>query len=254
LRSFDIVTKLEKRYPDFDGLNLTREVFVGILKHETKYDVCGQTPPELKSIGPTLEAKLVDIADALAYLSHDIDDGLTSSCLGEGDLDDSDLWCRTCARVKDISDPVMRKYQIVKFLIDTQVKDLLDFSRARLEKQDFKTSESVQNFLLSHSDEPLIDFTPKMREERHLLQRLLDDKLYAHYRVERMTSKAKRIIRDLFEVYLNNPKQLPYNIYRRDAKYSDRDVKKIICNYIAGMTDRFALDEHKKLFNPYQKV
>lgn len=254
LRSFEIVTKYEKRYPDFDGLNLTREVLVGILKHETKYDVCGQTPTDLRHIGPTLEAKLVDIADALAYLSHDIDDGLTSSCLSEQDLDQSDLWRRTCARVKDIDDPVMRKYQIVKFLIDAQVKDLLGFARTRLEGQGFSTSEEAQLFLMDHPEDSPIHFTPQMRAERDFLQKLLDDKLYAHYRVERMTSKAKRIIQDLFEVYLNNPKQLPYNIYRRNAQYTDRDVNQIICNYIAGMTDRFALDEHKKLFNPYQKV
>ena len=93
-----------------------------------------------------------------------------------------------------------------------------------------------------------------MARQRAELQALVHEKFYRHFRVERMTSKAKRIIDDLFRVYKDKPTQLPYSIYQRDRKYTKKTEYEIICNYIAGMTDRFALDEHKKLFNPYEKV
>ena len=101
---------------------------------------------------------------------------------------------------------------------------------------------------------PVIDVSPALKEERDYLQTVLNKKLYHHYRVVRMTDKANRIIHDLFEVYKENPAQLPYSIYQRDKQYSDTEKYEIIGNYIASMTDRFALDEHKKLFDPYQKV
>ena len=100
----------------------------------------------------------------------------------------------------------------------------------------------------------MVGFSKSMHQEREYLQQLLNEKLYHHWRVERMTTKARRIIRDLFDVYLKNPKQLPYGVYARDKKFSTSQKYAIICNYIASMTDRFALDEHKRLFDPYQKV
>ena len=100
----------------------------------------------------------------------------------------------------------------------------------------------------------VVGFSRAMHQEREFLQQLLNEKLYHHWRVERMTAKARRIIRDLFDVYLRNPKQLPYSVYARDKKFSTAQKYAIICNYIASMTDRFALDEHKRFFDPYQKV
>ena len=100
----------------------------------------------------------------------------------------------------------------------------------------------------------MIDFSLQMNVERNHLQELLNKKLYHHNRVLRMTEKAKRIIGDLFEVYIKKPEQLPYSVYQRGMKFDDKTKYEIICNYIASMTDRFALDEHKKLFDPYQKV
>lgn len=254
--SFELVTEYEKRYVEFDGLNLTREVLVGVLKHETNYDRKGEVK-QYKDIGPTLEAKIVDIADSLAYLSHDIDDGLTSGCITADDLKESSLWQKACVRIKGvekIKDQKMFKYQLVKTLIDMQVVDLLEWSSAALKKMNFKSSEEVKDFGLKNPQKNIIDFSPLMKKERNTLQKLLEEKLYHHYRVERMTEKARRIIEEIFQVYLNNPKQLPYDVYQRDKKYSKKRKYEIICNYIAGMTDRFALDEHKKLFNPYQKV
>ncbi len=250
LRSFEIVTR-EKRYPEFDGLNLSKEVIVGILKHKTIYDEPGAID-RYKDEGPTLEAQVVDTADSLAYLAHDIDDGLTSGCIRVKDLMENDLWIKAVKMVSpklDPEDKEMMKYQVVKFLIDLQIKDLLSHSSDQLAKLNFANVQEVKN-----SRESVISFSPLMTKERNSLQGLLNKKLYHHFRVERMTQKARRIINDLFNVYRENPRQLPYSVYERNDEHNEKTTHQIICNYIASMTDRFALDEHKKFFDPYQKV
>ena len=257
-RSFDIVTKFEKRYPDFNGLNLTREVLVGILKHSTVYDKPGDSDYNaFVDEGPTLEARVVDIADSLAYLSHDIDDGLTSGCISEQDLKESRLWQKVYPKA-DAALPAnnheMFKYQIVKALIDMQMKDLLVFSSKRLKECRFKSSRDAKEFHYKHPGKITIGFGPSLKRERDDLQDLLNHKLYHHYRVIRMTDKAKRIIGDLFKVYMATPEQLPYAVYQRSRRYKKNEQYELICNYIASMTDRFAIDEHKKLFDPYEKV
>lgn len=266
VRSFDIVTKFEKRYPDFDGLNLTNEVLIGILKHQTVFDDPGTFKDIkdriLQDEGPTFEAQVVDVADSLAYLNHDIDDGLTSGCIKQEDLMASELWKKAVQKIgatPHVSSSEMFKYQVVKMLIDMQVKDFLDATEERLNKFDFKNSSEVKDFnsRLSKAKkpaEPLIGFSKTMAEERNQLQSILNEKLYHHYRVERMTTKASRILRAIFEIYADNPKQLPYNVYQRNKRYSNGALYEVICDYIASMTDRFALDEYKKLFEPYQKV
>lgn len=255
-RSYEVVTKYEKRYPNFSGLNLSDEVIVGILKHETGYDKRSDVA-KYKNTGPTLEAKVVDIADALAYLSHDIDDGLTSGCITAEDLMDSALFKESYKKIDSSlteENKGMLKYQLVKFLIDVQIMDLLAYSSKCLEKLNFKSSDEVKRYHLENLNKTPIGFTREMSKERRILQELLHEKLYLHYRVVRMTEKARRVIQEIFDVYANNPKQLPYNIYGRSETYSIKMQYEIICNYIASMTDRHALDEHKKLFNPYQKV
>ena len=255
-RSYEIVTKYEKRYPKFQGLNLSEEVIVGILKHETGYDKRGDVA-RYKNVGPTLEAKVVDIADALAYLSHDIDDGLTSGCIVMDDLMSSALFKRSYEKMDsslNYSDKGMLKYQLVKFLIDQQIKDLLNFSAKNLEKAKFASSQDVKSFHLKNPKKSIIGFSQKMKGERDFLQNLLKEKLYHHYRVVSMTEKAQRVVNEIFDVYQKNPDQLPYDVYQRGRRYTKKQQYEIIGNYIASMTDRFALDEHKKLFDPYQKV
>lgn len=253
VHSFDIVTRLEKRYPHFDGLNLSKEVLVGILKHNTVYDIQGDDDyDDFIDEGATLEAQVVDIADSLAYLSHDIDDGLKSGCILEEDLMESKMWRRVYDMVGanlKTQDREMFKYQIIKNLIDLQAKDLLAASDERLKAHDFKSVSDVKAL-----KKTILGFSPQMTEERDFLQGLLNEKLYHHFRVERMTAKGARILNDLFDVYQKNPGQLPYYIYQRKHDYSAAEKYKIICNYIASMTDRFAFDEHKKLFDPYRAV
>ena len=257
-RSFDIVAGLEKRYPNFDGLNLTKEVLVGILKHSTGYDKPGDSHyNKFVKEGPTLEAKVVDIADSLAYLSHDIDDGITSGCITADDLKKSRLWEKARREVNpelEIKDQEIFKYQIVKALIDMQMKDLLFFSEQKLKKLNFDSSQEVKQYTYKNPNTTIIGFSPSMKSEREALQKILEKKLYLHYRVIRMTDKAKRIIKDLFKVYMQTPEQLPEKIFKRERKYGKNEKFKIICNYIASMTDRFAIDEYKKLFDPDEKV
>lgn len=257
-RSFDIVTRFEKRYPDFDGLNLTIEVLIGILKHETHYDIAGDYKNgDFENEGPVLEAKVVDVADSLAYLSHDIDDGLTSGCITENDLKDSRLWQKAYQRIDakiGTQDREMFKYQIVKALIDMQMRDLLSFSSQTLSTHQFKSSDEVKDFTKNHPKEILIGFSDEMFKERSALQKLLFDRFYNHHRVLRMANKAKRIITDLFTVYKKDAKQIPEGLYRRDHRLKGPEDNDFICNCIASMTDRFAIDEHKKLFDPYEKV
>lgn len=257
-RSFDIVAGLEKRYPNFDGLNLSKEVLVGILKHSTGYDKPGDSHyNKFVDEGPILEAKVVDIADSLAYLSHDIDDGITSGCITGDDLKQSRLWKKANKSVDsslEANDKEIFKYQIVKALIDMQMKDLLSFSEQRLEKMNFKSSKDVKKYTYTNPKTTLVGFSPSMKKDRGELQEILEKKLYQHYRVIRMTDKAKRIIKDLFKVYIKTPEQLSQKIYQRNKKCAPNHKYKIICNYIASMTDRFAIDEHKKLFDPDEKV
>lgn len=242
-RSYEIVTR-EKRYPEFDGLNLTKETLVGILKHKTGYDIPSGDENLLADF-PTLEAQVVNIADELAYLNHDIDDGLASGYITKEDLNDSVLWVRTIEDIRRKA-PSLRgdieRNVIVKTLIDIQVKDLMENSDKEIAQRSFVSSNDVKN-----SKETVIKFSVSMTQERKQLQELLHKKLYRHYLVEQMTTKAQGIIEELFEIYAKNPRQLPGDIYDPSRHYSREQVTEIICNFIADMTDRAALEEYRKL-------
>jgi len=249
LQGLRVVDYLEDRYPDFPGLNLTWEVREGIVKHSSAFDkavkVSELNPKEM----PTLETQVVDIADEIAYDNHDLDDGLTSGLIKESDLRELTLWenlnkniCRTYPHI----DQNKKKYLIIKSLIDTQVTDLIVQTQNNINKLKIRSWADVKK-----TERKVVNFSKDMLQLRIPLRGLLLTKLYHHYRVIRMSTKAKRFIKELFRVYLDNPGQLPPETQKR---ISADGVKRVICDYVAGMTDRYALDEYKKLFDPYEKV
>jgi dGTPase len=249
LQGLRVVDYLEERYPDFPGLNLTWEVREGIAKHSSAFD----KTIKIKGLNPgkpaTLETQVVDIADEIAYDNHDLDDGITSGLIKEADLENLSIW-------KMINRNISKKYTgigqnkrknlIIRSLIDMQVTDLIRETERSINKLKPKSYMDVKKL-----DKKIVSFSKEILILRRPLREFLLDRLYRHYRVIRMSIKAKRFIQELFKVYLNNPKQLPPEPQKRIATDG---VRRVVCDYIAGMTDRYALDEYKKLFNPYEKV
>lgn len=248
-QSFRIVTYLENPYPDFPGLNLTYEVLEGIMKHASQYDLPDGTPLVKKGY-PSLEAQLSNIADAIAYNNHDIDDGLKSGLVAVGQFRDIRLWEERYQKVKKLQTEMTFHQQVrmtVRMIINDLVRDLIENSEREIQNRGIKTLADVREH-----GKNLIDFSPGMKEQLSELKKFLFENLYRHYRVERMTEKARRVLSKLFKAYLNNPNIIPDEFKERYAK--GESTERVICDYIAGMTDRFALDEYAKLFDPYTKV
>lgn len=242
-----VVDKLEKRYPDFPGLNLTWEVREGIIKHYTDYDW-----PAIKefdpSIPPSLEAQVVNIADEIAYNNHDLDDGLTAGLISEDDLKEVGLWrdVYRCVKKIQLLDRERIKFETIRRIINLQVTDLITHTEERLRRLRLKDSNSVRKLKMN-----VVDFSPGMAKENRKLKRVLNKLVYQHYRVVRMANKARRFIEEIFKTYLHDPSQLPPNTQK---KIKSGNKYRVICDYIAGMTDRFAEQEYKKLFIPHEKV
>ncbi len=244
-----VVDYLEKRYPEFQGLNLTYEVREGIIKHSTPFDYPRPTLPFESTKSPILETQVVDIADEIAYDNHDLDDGITSGLIKETALRPVPIWRDAQARVKKdcpgLKDE-MRKYQIVRFLINMQVTDVIAETEKRIKR--FKITSAKDT---AEIPERIVVFSREVDQKRHPMREFLKKNLYNHYRVVRMSNKAYRFMSDLFKIYFDRPEQLPPSTQARLAK---EDRHRVICDYIAGMTDRYALDEYKKFFEPYERV
>lgn len=250
LHTLKIVDELEDRYPDFPGLNLTWETREGIAKHHSAYDNA-RIPKELEPhLKPTLEAQIVDIADEIAYDNHDLDDGLTSGLIREDSLEKIDLWQKARNEIEgahpDIRNP-KKRYQIIRRLIALLADDCIKKSEERLKNNNVKDVATVKTAPVR-----LIDFSDEIKQERRPLREFLQAELYRHYRVNRMSDKARRFIRLLFEAYINNTSMLPTELQNKIKEKNDK--YSVVCDYIASMTDRYALDEYEKLFNPYKKV
>jgi len=249
LQGLRVVDYLEERYPEFPGLNLTWEVREGIVKHSSAFDKAVKVKELIPSEAPTLETQVVDIADEIAYDNHDLDDGLTSGLINESDLENLAIWehidKQIGAKYAGI-EPQKRKYLIIRSLIDLQVTDLIRETEKNIKKLKLESCRDVKKL-----NKKVVTFSKVMLNLRIPLRRFLMEKLYHHYRVIRMSNKAKRFIQELFSVYLKSPGELPVEIQRKIPKDG---VRRAVCDYIAGMTDRYALDEYKKLFNPYEKV
>lgn len=249
LQGLRVVDYLEERYPNFPGLNLTWEVREGIVKHSTIFD----KPTRIKELAPkempTLETQVVDIADEIAYNNHDLDDGLTSGLIKESELDSLIIWNKINKDIRKLYrgiDDARRKYMIIRSLINMQVTDLIRQTSSNIKKLKLKSYMDVKRY-----DKKIVCFSKNMLNLRRPLRTFLMEKLYRHYRVVRMSIKAKRFIEELFKEYLNAPQQLPTEVQKRIPADG---VRRVVCDYIAGMTDRYALDEYKKLFDPYEKV
>lgn len=244
-----VVDVLEERYPDFPGINLTWEVREGIVKHSSAFDVAADIKGFSSREMPSLETQVVDIADEIAYDNHDLDDGITSGLIRETDLELLPIWDdinKNISKKHLKIDPAKRKYLIIRSLINRQVTDLIQEAERNISQMKLKTSQDVKK-----SNKKIVTFSKNMLNLRTPLRAFLMEKLYHNYRVMRMSIKAKRFIEELFKAYGESPQQLPPEAQKRIGKDGTR---RAVCDYIAGMTDRYALDEYKKLFYPYKKV
>ena len=250
IQGLRIVDLIEARYPAFPGLNLTWEARESINKHRTPYDQPGMQVALDPSVSPLLESQIADIADEIAYDNHDLDDGLRSGILKEEDLASVELWRQAAEAIegKDAPlEPEIRKYQIIRSLINRQVTDLVQATLERLTRRKIASVEHVRA-----CPERLVGFIEGMMRLRTPLKRVLWNQFYRHYRVARMADKAKRFITELFQLYLKKPEQLPTATQARLGR--GEDPYRVICDYIAGMTDRYCLEEYKKLFDPFERV
>jgi dGTPase len=242
-QSLRIVTELERRYPDFAGLNLTWEVREGIVKHETEYDVSDAEDYEPEKRGH-LEAQIANVADELAYTAHDLDDGLRSNLISIGQLQGLALWEMLRESIDWTTDELdeLTRHRLIRRLIGLEVSALLEATQQRIAAADLNSVEALQ--MLDHN---VVGFSDEYVTMNQQLRSFLFANMYQHYRVVRMQTKAERFIEELFNAYVEKPEILPKKV---QAQAQSREFYRTICDYLAGMTDRFALMEYSKLFDP----
>ncbi|MFH1798878.1 MAG: deoxyguanosinetriphosphate triphosphohydrolase [Candidatus Omnitrophota bacterium] len=243
-----VVDVLEKRHPGYDGLNLTREVRRGIIRHSSPHDRKRDGHIEIPGLW-LLEIQVVDFADEIAYDNHDLDDGLKSGLLNENDLEGLAVWDKASFLVTKQFPGVegdVKRSQIIRCLIDQQVSDIVKNTIEEIKKRKIKNTADLEN-----QKERVVCFSKALNAERVEAREVLMKKLYGHYRVRCMTNKAGRFLKKLFQVYCDCPDLLPPGAA---DKIKERGKFRVICDYIAGMTDRYALDQYKKFFEPYERV
>jgi dGTPase len=257
-----ILTRLERRYAGFDGLNLTWEALEGTVKHNgplrgsgsdrrvpstiAEYD--RRQPLDLDTYaGP--EAQVAALADDIAYNNHDIDDGLRAGLFAVADLADvpmvGPIFRSVAERYPGIEEPRLI-HESIRRVIDHMVGDLIAETNARLAASGVRSAAEIR--ALKH---PVAAFSDEMHNNDRALKQFLFERMYRHYRVNRMSSKARRVIRDLFGLYLAEPECLPGEWRRLAAGPDDPETARVAADYLAGMTDRYALDEHHRLFDTY---
>jgi dGTPase len=243
-QSLRIVDLLEDHYPDWNGLNLTAETREGILKHGCHWS----HPVELPPLYPqrTLEAQVADCADEIAYIHHDLDDGLRSGILSIETLDSMSLWKMAQARRRETAGDMTKtvaRTQTIGALGDTLIGDLIEETSRRIDED---PPESLA--VLRARPDSLVGFSPEIELGKGELKSFLLQNFYHHPRVLRRTRKAEWVVGDLFRTYRDDPNLLPRHVHTRFAREGQM---RAISDYIAGMTDRFATDEHKRLLDPF---
>jgi dGTPase len=248
LHGLRIIELLEYRYADFPGLNLSIEVLEAQACHSKRRDA-----PEVRALctqgQSLLEAQVVDAADSLAYNAHDLDDALGVGLITPRDLADVPFWEQALARARRKHrslGPEQLQPTVVRELIDWQVADLLAHTRERLHRQHVATVADVRR-----APGPLVEFGPDLRALRAGLEEFLHRRVYRHSRVMRMAAKGQRFVTEMFREFCRVPEQLPER-YARRARTAP--VERTVCDYLAGMTDRYAQDEYLRLFQPYTNV
>ncbi len=250
-----ILTSLERRYADFDGLNLTWETLEGTVKHNGPIE-----PPYSDTVAaynarhdlelsswPSAEAQVAALSDDIAYDNHDIDDGFRAALFTLDDLQKVPLIGDALAEVRRSNRAIEDSrviHEAVRRLIDRMVTDVVAEARRRIAQSGVASADEVRR-----RDAPLVAFSDAMREKEKVLRAFLFERMYRHYRVKRMSSKARRVVADLFRIFNREPDLLPSE-WRDEAMTHDAKGRaRVIADYIAGMTDRFALDEHRRLFD-----
>jgi dGTPase len=265
-QTFRVLTLLERRYAAFDGLNLTWESLEGTVKHngpltgpraddrpvpETIARFCETFDLELDRY-PSAEAQVAGLADDIAYNSHDIDDGLRAGLFAIGDLEALPLVGPVVAELFAAYPGIEHGrlvHETVRRVIDRMVTDLLAETGRRLAECAPADADQLRALGM-----PVVAFSEAMREKDRALKAFLFERMYRHYRVNRMSSKVCRVVRDLFEHYLADPDCLP-DEWRDQAAGAEATARaRLVADYIAGMTDRYALEEHHKLFDIYTKT
>ncbi|MBI1211680.1 MAG: deoxyguanosinetriphosphate triphosphohydrolase [Alphaproteobacteria bacterium] len=258
--SLRLVTKLEQRYAEFDGLNLTWETLEGIVKHNGPLigpQSRGQQLPEAiaefnesfdlgLSTFAGIEAQIAAVADDIAYNNHDIDDGLRAGLFTIQDLLGVPLVGRIFSDVMDRYPGLERSrliHESVRRLITVMIEDVLTETGRRLADSNPQSAEDVRD-----AGRPLVAFSAAMRANDQALKTFLFKNMYRHYKVNRMLTKAKRVVAELFQLFLNEPGVLPTAWGQLCGQGGSRETARVVSDYIAGMTDRFALEEHKRLF------
>ena len=248
LQSLRVVDLLEQRYAEFDGLNLTFELREGILKHCSLNNakLLGDVGERfINKEQPSLEAQLTNLADEIAYNNHDVDDGLRSGLITLEQLEQVTLFADNLNKVRTQYPELLGRrliHETVRRMINALVVDLCEQSKVNIAYAAPKTIDDVRSHAM------LISFSPAMREQQTELKRFLRTNLYQHYRVNRMTSKAQRIVRDLFQIFMQDVKLMPDEFQQRAKLDSTTDQARAVADYIAGMTDRYAIREYQRLF------
>ncbi len=248
LQSLRVVDLLEQRYAEFDGLNLTFELREGILKHCSLNNakLLGDVGERfINKAQPSLEAQLTNLADEIAYNNHDVDDGLRSGLITLEQLEQVTLFADNLNKVRAQYPSLTGRrliHETVRRMINALVVDLCEQSNINIANAAPKTVDEVRHNAM------LISFSLSMRDQQTELKRFLRANLYQHYRVNRMTSKAQRIVRELFQIFMQDVKLMPEEFQQRAKLDSPTDQARAVADYIAGMTDRYAIREYQRLF------